>query len=1135
MTALLGDPVKTDLERIQVTREELNKYLNKKKLPNTKKNRISARAALRKRKWRQSLPRGRDITFSQSDAPRQIIYGETRFGGVVTFLENQKNDKINLHTVVTVAGHAISSIDRLYLDGNEVNLSVGSTISPSDPRWSISATAPDGTTLAFYNSAAFLAIKTGLNDQTALGDLIGTLPDLWTSAHRQRGCAHTYLLMRWNAQAYANGMPDIEFEGEGKIQIFDPRTSTSGYSKNAALCIADVLVNPLYGMGYTFPDIDTGTGPGGLQWAANICDENVNLKDGGTEKRYEVHGVWDMDMTPEEIIQDMLTAMAGSITFIGGKWRFWPGKYTAPTLTLTESDLRSAVNIEVIISQTDNFNSIKGTFVAAENKYEVTDFPAISLTAEVAKDNGVVTWEDIALPCTTSTSMAQRVAMIMLRKQRETVRVSALFSMKAFLLQPGDTVMLTMSRYGFSSKVFEVEDFEFYQDTQTLELSVELVLKETSAAIYSWDETQDEQKFPTSPNTNLPSPFKVLPPSGLTLSSGTSELFLQGDGSIIARLKVAWTKPDDPFVTEGGRYEIELKVSSTTKWVGVGSVDGATEEFFYAGIKDGILCDVRVRSVSALGVHSTYVTQSSYLILGKSAPPSNVTGLTATIEQFGIRLKWSAVSDLDLRDYEIRYGGAAWDSSTHIENVKALTYLWQVQVAGVYKIWIKARDASMNYSVSAASVNVTITAPESLTPSHTIEGPDAHLAWDVPNSMFTIREYRISYGATFAGSTAILSAATLKAKVRVDWGGLRKFWVVAVDDAGNVGAPASIDINIVAPGVVQDLDIKTIDNNVLIDFDAPATGTMPVEKYLIYKGGIFPTVDFIGSASGTFHTYFETVGGEYTYWVVAVDTAGNEGPESGQARLVYNPPDYLIIADQIIDPEDPNATLINCIPVGDGQGLVGATDPTETWEDHFVNNSATNFEDFINNGYSVYIQPTLGTIFSFEYFYDLGQVLPQQLISVAASITELFGSSTHTITISYKEDVVDPWTDVVASQVFAQNFRYIKILIEVDTLDKYGLVRIDSVRLTINVKKQTDSGLVTITSPGGTFVPFNLQYLEVSSVNVSAQGNTGLYAVRDFTGGSNPTGFYAYLFDNDGSEIGSGSLTWSAEGIVTVV
>ena len=80
--------------------------------------------------------------------------------------------------------------------------------------------------------------------------------------------------------------------------VYDIRTATSAYTTNAALCQADYLNDPLFGVDadYTTEILDAP-----LIEAANICEEQVALDVGGTEDRYSLNGVIDSSSTPKEL------------------------------------------------------------------------------------------------------------------------------------------------------------------------------------------------------------------------------------------------------------------------------------------------------------------------------------------------------------------------------------------------------------------------------------------------------------------------------------------------------------------------------------------------------------------------------------------------------------------------------------------------------------------------------------------------------------------------------------------------------------------------------------------------------------------------------------------------------------------
>ena len=103
------------------------------------------------------------------------------------------------------------------------------------------------------------------------------------------------------------------------------------------------------------------------------------------------------------------------------------------------------------------------------------------------------------------------------------------------------------------------------------------------------------------------------------------------------------------------------------------------------------------------------------------------------------------------------------------------------------------------------------------------------------------------------------------------------------------------------------------------------------------------------------------------------------------------------------------------------------------------------------------------------------------------------------------------------------------------TLDLEPLVRIESIRIRLNVKVKKDSGNVfaDVNDVGGTPVTFEQSFIDIRSIITTAQlgaGGVPLVAIYDFVDVPNPTGFTVYVYRlSDGVRV-SGDVSWQAEG-----
>lgn len=1004
----------------RASRQEIYSYIRARRIPLNRKTISRVGVRLSKKKWRDSLPIGRDVSITESDSPRLIVYGTCRVGGTITFFHTTNNNQ-NALFVVSITAHEISDITKLFLDNEQA----------------VFAAVPGFSNSNSFGGKVFFSKSLGSDSQVANVNLAAYSPDKWTADHRQRGVAHAVINLLWDA-AYWTEIPDFTFEVNGK-KVYDPRDGLTKFTSNAALIIADYLTNARYGYGLTYNDLDTSTNEGGLQWAADICDETVALAGGGTEPRYSINGWFPTGRQHKQILEEMIACMGGHLTWRAGKWRFWPAKWRTPSITLTEADLRSPIRVKTINSRRDIFNSVRGTFVDKNMSYEVTDYPLVKNALYISQDQGEEIKEEIDYPLVTSAATAQRLSKMQLEHIRQGINVQATWSLKAYQLEVPDTVYLTIPRYGWEQKAFRVVELELLEDDSggAPTKAVYLNLQETGSGTYDWN-SGNETTTDLSPNTDLPNPFSVEAVSGLTLESGTDHLYLRSDGTVFSRLYVEWNALSDFFITSGGRIELQYKKVSGSNWQNTSAVSGDSTFAYILDVQDGQSYHVRARSVNAVGVPSAWTTSGSHVVLGKLEPPSEVTGLMASVDQFGITIKWLKVPDLDVKKYIIKIGsiGDSWTDATELATVDTTSYRVSIITSGQYLFYVKALDTSENESEEAAFVIATIINPEAPTGlSSSLGGENITIRWNaVPSTaLFAISDYVIAYGNDLNTAVVLATTKALHWAQKVDWGGFRRFWIYARDVAGNIGAAASIDVIIYTPTIVATLTSEVIDNNVLLRWTEPSTHSLPIDYYSIYKGDNFATAVHLGDLKGTFATYFEVIAGTYNYWAVPIDTAGNVGPEKGVPAIVSEPPNFELTDDMVIAPEDFDI-LINAIVSGDSiicpvnNVSLASKFATEGW---------SSFDDQIAAGYPIVIEPSAAYCV-IEKVIDYGTVLPGTLVK-ASWLEEILDEDAPVVcTLGYSDDGVS-FTETEATQIYAVDFQYIKIRLTIGTVPAGGV------------------------------------------------------------------------------------------------
>jgi hypothetical protein len=600
-----------------------------------------------------SKAQGRSQIIRSPIETHKIIYGRSRVSGPLVFAETTdatvqdggETDTVQngyLHLVIPLAAHEVEEIETIYIDETPVTLD-GSGFVTTAP-WS-----------AIGNPAnpSFIRVKKflGTDDQAASSDLVSEVSN-WTENHRLRGIAYIYVRLLYDQDKFPNGLPNISAVVKGK-KLYDPRTDTTAYSDNWALMVRDYLTNTRYGFGASDSEVDDTT----INAAANICEESVTLADGSTQDRYTANGVVDTGQKPLDVLNQMLSGGAGTVTYSNGKYQVYAGAYDAPTYTITDDWLRGGIEVQASTPKNELFNTVRGVFVDPDNSWQPTDFPEIKNDTNIAEDNGEVLVRDVEFPFTTNPVRAQRLAKILLRKSRQGIVVNMPCNQKAMRLQVWDTVKVTNSILGWNEKIFRVVNWTFSED-----LGVDLILKEEVATDYNWD-AGEQITYDAAPNTNLPNAFSVQTPGSPTFTERLVET--RGSTGVKAVVDLAAIASPDPFVE---RYQFRYKKTGESEYITIPTTTTPTAEIF--DIEPGTY-DFEVRAINSIGVKSDWVVSSPNEIQGLLGEPSPITGLTIQSISSFVILRWDRHPDLDVRQggriiFRHSKDGSTWAQSVSI-------------------------------------------------------------------------------------------------------------------------------------------------------------------------------------------------------------------------------------------------------------------------------------------------------------------------------------------------------------------------------------------------------------------------------------------------------------------------------------
>lgn len=672
---------------------------------------------------------GTKASNRDANAPRQVVYGETRVGGTITQMESTGADNNKLSMFIVIAGHPIESLEKVFINDSTVTLGTNTFATTENGetvhRVSKSEFIETGNANAF-TSGCLIRFTFHDGTQTARDGLAAaTLGNIAVpTTHKFTNCAYVYMELIYDPEK--NGqVPQISFQVKGK-NIFDPRSNalstTDAQRSNPALIIRDFLTDTVYGLKATSSEINDTTAAGGFASAANTCDQTVTIQNSATETRYTCNGFTNMTADSNEFLSACLSSMAGTLTYSNGKFNCFAGANQTASLTITDDDCLSDLQISKKSLSGNLFNTVKAIFTDKANNFIGADAPILQNSTFLAQDtpsgestaNYVKTME-LRLPMTQTVTMAQRLAKIALEHQRQTTIISGLFSMDFMKLQPKDYVQVTNTRLSFTNKLFEVLNvtLDLGEADGVTFLATKLELKEIDQSVY--DFAVNEYSTPITTLAVQNTGASAL--QGVTGASRTQTATKEGVQTKI-NILVSWTARNDPTIVN---TEVQFKLDSESNYRSL-TTGPKTTNANIPNVAVGETYQIRLRNVGKNGSVSAFTTLSDLTIVAVTTAPNAPTNVSIRSgKSFQIGLSWTNPSDADLRAVKIyrkTNNTTPTDDTDLVETIygePSATSIFNFGVqdgltAGtVYYFWLRAINHSGVHSSFTSSVNGSFT------------------------------------------------------------------------------------------------------------------------------------------------------------------------------------------------------------------------------------------------------------------------------------------------------------------------------------------------------------------------------------------------------------------------------------------
>ena len=624
--------------------------------------------------------RGALLNKQSNIDPIPVVYGKRKVGGVRVFVSTGGGKKNEfLHIALVLCEGEIQAIDEIYVN-DKLH------------------------THADYSGLITVDKKLG-SDSQAHSAILTTADDSWGTNHTLSGVAYLAIKIKYDADVFG-GIPDIQCVIRGK-KVYDPRTNTTSYSTNPALCLRDYLTNTRYGKGLPASAInDTMFNDAADDYdAAEITPYTADPAPLDI-KLIECNARLDTGRTIFSNVKELLQGMRGLMPYSEGQYGLIFDQAASSTFNLTPDNITSDITVQNA-GKGKRFNRVIAKFPNPDANWQLDSvtFPKAGSSDEttfLSEDNGEELIKEVQLNTITNLYQARDIARIVCLASRKNVNaVSLKATSEAMDIAIGDVVNLEHPSLGWTGAATQNMRVVGTQLLDNGEVSLSLL--EYNGSIYPFaqgDEAEDNQ------DTTLPDPFDVGAPQAPI--TATERVILGPDGSYQSAVTLAWGAADDAFVTE---YEVQWRKSTDSVFENNARTEETEIDIFNLEVNQTPGSEItyyfRVRSVNALGIRSAYLEMNQALA-GDVTAPGLPGGVTATPGINSITLTWDNPTDSDFKHCEVYVAKFNILPANPTSIIDGEIYT-QIGLGGGDQryFWLKSVDFSGNKSAATSPVNAT--------------------------------------------------------------------------------------------------------------------------------------------------------------------------------------------------------------------------------------------------------------------------------------------------------------------------------------------------------------------------------------------------------------------------------------------
>ena len=479
------------------------------------------------------VAQGVTVTKAGTNVALPVVYGFRRVGGTIIYAETGSTKNQYLWVVYAVCEGEIQGFKRILVDDTPLPLpsnfyTHGQLVDVTEGK---------------YKNRVQLQVFNGTSGQ-GQSSLANQAPNWGSKTRKLPEVAYVAMRFYWKEiktqedsdnNPFGGGIPTVQFDLCGK-KVYDIRNHTAGtpiiaysgqprgYSFNPSSCLLDYMMNPRYGAGISFDQIDGDS----FRIAANKFEQNIQYNTQFSGRALTMNYVVDTNQKVLDNMKILLSGCRSLMPYSGGKYKLKVEDGGNAT-DITSSTISVAYDVDknVVIGgitmdgerKKTKFNEVIVNFIDPDREF--TNQQAIY---KVATDKTVDNDEDLRTELTfhtlTCKPMAWEYARMIYNKSRTQRTISFNATQELLDVEIGDIIRVTDSVLGLNNTTFRVVGMTLEPD-----LTVQVSAAEHDADNYPFTagvgqveippqlfRPDELNKRPRINNTTLV-PIGILPPN----------------------------------------------------------------------------------------------------------------------------------------------------------------------------------------------------------------------------------------------------------------------------------------------------------------------------------------------------------------------------------------------------------------------------------------------------------------------------------------------------------------------------------------------------------------------------------------------------------------------------------------------